>query len=222
MAQDFNVGAGGAGATYFPIRVAWPTRLNPLNWIGWDVTTSYAPVAKLEIYGAQWIYPYISWHEFGHNMMYRTSNPTTYNYAYNNGPFSVTIPSFASGTHAVKVQQNGELAYNEGFANYFYVMLQKYYNYNFNSYGYVGWENDYLKGCNGSFCNAFPSGNENESRVSTFLYRYTNEALVSASINGHGIDTGIFSLTKSCKINHDLETIPSNQNTTRRAPHCRV
>ena len=30
------------------------------------------------------------------------------------------------------------------------------------------------------------------------------------------IDTGIFSLTKSCKINHDLETIPSNQNTTRR------
>ena len=36
------------------------------------------------------------------------------------------------------------------------------------------------------------------------------------------IDTGIFSLTKSCKINHDLETIPSNQNTTRRAPHCRV
>ena len=37
-----------------------------------------------------------------------------------------------------------------------------------------------------------------------------------------GIDTGIFSLTKSCKINHDLETIPSNQNTTRRAPHCRV
>jgi hypothetical protein len=189
MAQDFNVDAGGAGATYFPIRIAWPTRLNPLNWVGISSSTSYAPVAKLEIFGSEWLYPYIAWHEFGHNMMYRTANPGTYSSAYNFGAFSISIPNFAIGTHYVYAKQNVELAYNEGFANFFYVMLQDYYDFNFNAY-----QSDtyYFRNCVNTpavpatpitpfipaySCDAYASGIENESRVSTFLYRYTQEVL---------------------------------------------
>jgi hypothetical protein len=175
IAQDFNVGAGGAGATYFPVRIAWPSRLNPINWIGF-VTYSFALVSKLEIEGGAWIYPYIAWHEFGHEMMYRTSYPGGYTSAYNGGAFSVAIPSFAWGSHDYAQKENVELAYNEGFANYFYIMLQDYYQYSFNSW--VGGEEDrYFRKCNSSLCGAHAVGNENESRISTFLYRYTNEVL---------------------------------------------
>jgi hypothetical protein len=167
MAQDFNVGAGGAGATYFPIRVAWPTRIDPTGWFGSG--TSFAPVAKLEILGPHWLYPYIAWHEFGHNMMYRTANPNGYTTAYNGGAFSIALPAFAFGTHGIASQENIELAYNEGFANYFYVMVQDYYAYYFNSWGFVGWEDYYLRGCNTALCGAYPVGDQSEARVSTFL-----------------------------------------------------
>jgi hypothetical protein len=57
LAQDFNVGAGGNGASYFPIRIAWPSRIPFSDWWG---GTSFAPVAKLEIRGEHWLSPYNS------------------------------------------------------------------------------------------------------------------------------------------------------------------
>ncbi len=178
-AQEFNVGAGGDGATYFPVRIAYPSRIPFSDWLG---GTSFALVAKMEIRGEHWLYPYIAWHEFGHEMLYRTAIPSQYTWAYDFlGSFSAYAPTFAWGTHYVSQQQNVELAYNEGFANYFFVMLQDHYGINFNSWSYQGWENDYLRGCNGSSCNAYADGNQSEARVATFLYRYTNEVLKPAN-----------------------------------------
>ncbi len=167
-AQEFNVGAGGDGASYFPIRIVWPTRLPGGN---------FAPVARLEILGSDWFYPYIAWHEFGHNMMYRTARPSGaggYTWAYDFGAFSIVSPAFAWGNHDIDQQENVELAYNEGFANYFYLMLQDNFNFNF-----APWTNDsQLRGCNYfPSCAAHNVGNENESRVSTFFYRYTQEVV---------------------------------------------
>jgi hypothetical protein len=130
-------------------------------------------------------HPTIAWHEFGHNMMYRTANPTAYNWAYSASPFSLGIPQFAWGSHNPPDSQHPELAYNEGFANYFFVLLQDYYGITFNPYG---WE-DYFSGCNNyptptqSGCIAYPVGDQNESRVSTFFYRYTQEVLRPANNN---------------------------------------
>ncbi len=160
-AQEFNVGAGGGGASYFPIRIAWPSRIPFSDWAN---GTSFALVSKLEIRGEHWFYPYIAWHEFGHNMLYRTANPNAYQLAYGAGPFSVIIPQFAFGTHILSAQQNVELAYNEGFANYFFVVLQDHYGITFNP-----WLDDsFLRNC-GVSCRAFSDGNQNESRISTFF-----------------------------------------------------
>ncbi len=178
MAQDYNVEAGGNGATYFPIRISWPTRLDPRGWFASPYVTSFAPVAKLEILGPHWLYPYIAWHEFGHNMMYRTSKPDEYATAYAQGPNSVYLPLFAWGSHDIDLQENVELAYNEGFANYFYVMLQDRYDFNFNTYT----TDSKFRSCNYyPSCNAYPIGDQNESRVSTFMYRYTQEVLRPAN-----------------------------------------
>ncbi len=169
LAQEFNVDAGGDGASYFPIRIAWPQRISGGN---------FAPVAKLEILGSDWLYPYIAWHEFGHNLMYRTSAPNPYSWAYGSGPFSITSPAFSWGTHGGYEQQNPELAYNEGFANYFYAMVQDHIGIYFNDiYGYP------FRDCNLTSCSAHRVGNENELRVSTFLYRYTQEVLRPANNN---------------------------------------
>ena len=178
MAQDFNVGAGGAGATYFPMRIAWPSRTLDI------ATNSFAALGKLEIRGEHWFYPYMAWHEFGHELMYRTSNPSAFLWAYGQGAFSIYSPAFAWGTHYINTQENVELAYNEGFANYFYVMLQDYYNMDFSYWnGSKADDTYYFRNCSKSSCIAYPVGNENESRVATFLYRYTNEVLPTLSIN---------------------------------------
>jgi hypothetical protein len=175
-AQEFNVEANGDGATYFPIRIMWPTRLDPRGWFASPYVSSFAPVAKLEVLGPDWLYPYIAWHEFGHNLLYRTSAPNAYTIAYNGGSNSVALPAFAWGTHGGYEQQNPELAYNEGFANYFYAMVQDQVGIYFNDiYGYP------FRDCNLTSCSAHRVGNENELRVSTFLYRYTQEVLIPAN-----------------------------------------
>jgi hypothetical protein len=185
LAQDFNVGAGGNGASYFPIRIIWPTRLNPAGWVGAG-GGSFAPVAKLEIDGGHWFYPYIAWHEFGHNWVYRTAAPSGYQSTYDLGIGILGLPGFAFGTHYGTEQQNVELAFNEGFANYFYVMLEDHYNITFNPW----LTSDNLRKCNRS-CLAFQSGNENEYRVSTFLYRYTKEVLSASNSLGVQRNLGV-------------------------------
>jgi hypothetical protein len=177
-AQEFNVEAGGDGASYFPIRIMWPSRLDPRGWFASPYVSSFAPVAKLEILGPDWLYPYIAWHEFGHNLMYRTSAPNVYTAVYNTGYNSLTPPGFAWGSHGGYEQQNPELAYNEGFANYFYAMVQDHFGIYFNDiYVYP------FRNCNSTSCSAHSVGNENELRVSTFLYRYTQEVLRPANNN---------------------------------------
>jgi hypothetical protein len=175
LAQNYNVAAGGDGSSYFPVRITWPSRLNFCAWeqmtnvclaFGPTQSTSFALISKMEILGREWSSTYTAWHEFGHEMMYRTSNDAGYQLAYFRGPHEILqiIPQFAFGGHNLTEQQNPTLAYNEGFANYFYVMLQDHYGIPSPNYGF--------RDCNSSFC-AYPSGNENESRVSTFLYRYS-------------------------------------------------
>jgi hypothetical protein len=166
LAQDYNVTAGGAGAEYFKLRVAWPSRID----LG---GTSFALVSKLEIRGPEWLSPYTAWHEFGHELMYHTTSPAGYWLAYFRGPFALTdiIPPFQWGSHGGSEQQNVSLAYNEGFANYVYAMVAE-----FNGFGTSSVP--YFTQCNGTAgCSAYTNGDENERRVSTFLYRYSKEVL---------------------------------------------
>ncbi len=184
MAEDYNVAAGGAGATYFPMRTSWPSRTLGV------VNNSFAALGKLEIFGPHWLIPYIAWHEFGHELMYRTSNPSQFMYTYDQGAFTIFFPNFAWGSHNYNDKQHFELAYNDGFANYFYVLMQDYYNFDFNQYASDSY---YFRECSNitavlplipeKICDAYRSGDENESRVSTFLYRYTQEVLVPANGN---------------------------------------
>ncbi|NJK43314.1 MAG: hypothetical protein HC933_02790 [Pleurocapsa sp. SU_196_0] len=165
LAQEYNVAAGGAGADYFPLRIAWPSRI-PFGY------TSFAPVAKLELFGSHWLDPYIVWHEFGHELMYRTSTPDSYMWAFNGGAFSMTMPSFAFGMHDGFTQENYQLAYNEGWANYLYKTLSVHYGLSTTVYLYP------YDICSRTFsCSAWPVGGENELRISTFLYQYTDQVL---------------------------------------------
>jgi hypothetical protein len=184
LAQDYNVAAGDSGASYFPVRISWPSRLNPCGWeqminlclafANPPTPTSFALISKMEILGWEWSLTYTAWHEFGHELMYRTSNDAGYQLAFFRGPHEIfqIIPQFAFGNHGLIEQQNPTLAYNEGFANYLYVMLQDHYGIPGSGYSF--------RDCNSSSC-AYASGNENESRVSTFLYRYTQEVIKPAN-----------------------------------------
>ncbi|WP_216673633.1 hypothetical protein [Pyxidicoccus fallax] len=176
-AEEFNAYAGGAGAAFFPLRVAWPTHV-PFT------SVSFATVSKLELVEADWADPFTVWHEFGHELMYFTTSEATWYWAYDQGPLAITFPAFAWGSHSGYEQQNTELAYNEGWANYFGTLLAKWHGYPVGGNGY-DFSGTYTR-CNGPGCTygsaglVWANGNENEMRVSTFLYRYNAEVLQAA------------------------------------------
>jgi hypothetical protein len=175
LAEQFNVYAGGAGANYFPLRVAWPTHV-PFT------SVSFATVSKLELVEEDWADPFSVWHEFGHELMYYTADEPAWQMSYSAGPHSIAFPVFAWGSHTGHEQQHPELAYNEGWSNYFGTLMALSHGYvvGINGHDY----SDALTRCNGEGCSygpkVYPNGNENEMRVSTFLYRYNVEVLQAA------------------------------------------
>lgn len=175
-AQDYNVDAGGGGGSYFPVRISWPSRLDPRGWGGSTEISSFALVSKLDIIGPDWLHPFIAWHEFGHELMYRTSNDPAYQLAYFRGPHELLyiLPQFPFGEHNPINIQNPILAYNEGFANYFYALVSE-------KSGIVDtkWTWNFTN-C-GINCGIPAVGEQNELRVSSFLYRYTNEVVKPAN-----------------------------------------
>jgi hypothetical protein len=178
-AAQFNVDAGGPGANHFPLRVSWPTHVP-------GAAVSFAMVTKLELTENDWNDPFSVWHEFGHELMYYTATPSTWSYFYSLGSFSVVIPAFSFGSHSGEEQQDPEIAYNDGWANYFATMMATYYGQTVGINGYDS--SSSLTACNGTGCRYYghavwANGNENEMRVATFLYRYTLEVLQSA----HGL-----------------------------------
>ncbi|RKH19223.1 hypothetical protein D7X74_07335 [Corallococcus sp. CA047B] len=176
-AEEFNAYAGGTGGSYFSLRVAWPTHV-PFT------SVSFATVSKLELVEQDWADPFTVWHEFGHELMYFTTSPVSWYSAYELGALAITFPSFAYGSHFGTEQQHPELAYNEGWASYFGALLAQWHGYpvggNLRNFATT------ITGCNGAGCTygdagtVWANGNENEMRVSTFLYRYNVEVLQAA------------------------------------------
>ena len=174
LASDFNAGAGLNGGDNFPVNIAWPSR---------DVLTtifggqSHAYVGKLELNGSDWGNTTV-WHEFGHELMYRTTTPGSYFTGIGGGFNYSYIPGFAFGSHYGYEQQGYQLAFNEGWADYFAAL--------------VGWHNSYsnyifpsARYCNGSCTMAgnfvYASGGENEMRISSFLFQYTKDILAAST-----------------------------------------
>jgi hypothetical protein len=206
QAFQYNLESGGAGAGYFPYRISWPSN-DIVQWGGWYINqgatlaallypgspnpvvypTSHAYVSRIEIRGEDWINPFTILHEFGHEVMYFTSNPIAYGQAY--GPLAFNLPIFAFGSHDGVSQQNYQLAYNEGWASYFancvlHALGRQDLTYNASIYAMkpvVG------EAVDTTYYNdrVYKAGGENESRVSTFLYAYTDRVLST----GIGFDT---------------------------------
>ena len=169
QAEDFNNKAGGTGSDYFPLRIAWPQRIPFTN-------VSFAAVGKLELQGPDWLSTYTQWHEFGHELMYRTATQTNYLYWYTLGSFSESFPAFSWGTHSGYEAQSLDLAYNEGWAN-MYANLVWRDLYGNAPLAYVNCINDGIYTCSAAIDN-------NEQRVGTFLYRYINTVLTPTTANG--------------------------------------
>ncbi len=167
LASDFNAKAGGDGGVNFGVHTVWPAILTGV---------SYTVVSRLNLLGSDWILPLTIFHEFGHEVMYYTADPARYDAAFRS-PGAIFFPVFAFGSHDGYEQQNYQLAYNEGWGNYFGFLVMQYTGYDASSripFAYYA--------CNGLSCNingqpVWPGGGENEHRISTFLYRYTSEVL---------------------------------------------
>jgi hypothetical protein len=168
MALAFNESAGLNGASRFPVRIMWPSR-DVLSLFG---GTSHAYVSKIELNGADWIKEQTVWHEFGHELMYRTASPSWYDVAYYAGYASFAIPSFHWGPHSLHDKEIYDLAFNEGWGNYFSnLMYIKNFGSYFSVFSYCTWY------CTNSGDVVWNVGGENESRVATLLTRYTQDVL---------------------------------------------
>ena len=173
LASDFNADALLNGGDHFPLNIAWPSR-DPITIGGGQ---SHAYVGKIELNGADWGNTTV-WHEFGHELMYRTTTPNAYSFGVSQGVSYSLISSFAFGSHFGYEQQGYQLAFNEGWADYFAALVG--YSNSYSTYIFPS-----ARSCNGvCFMNTtsgtfsvYPVGGENEMRVSSFLFQYTKDIL---------------------------------------------
>jgi hypothetical protein len=170
--------------------VAMASYRNPGVAIFWPATTTFltgdtafAPVTRIILPGVSWLTGDPLIHEYGHNVKYYFGNQSLF--ASCLGAFGPCNPNFAPITdysHYPEQSISLPKAVNEGFAEYFYEMVKDAYPQLVNTNRsspiptYQANRSDFIyRACN---LNCYlPTGPGNEARISTFLYRYTNEIL---------------------------------------------